>query len=80
MGVRGERETVAKQRPTQLSPDPRLSDSLEELYSPEYLRDCASGHARRERLEEIKRRIDSCAYRVDPDRLAEELLLRGDLD
>jgi len=71
---------VAKQRPTQASPDPRLNDQLEDLYSPEYLRDCASGSSRRERLEEIKRRIDSCAYRVDPDRLAEELLLRGDLD
>ncbi len=71
---------MAKHSPTQSSPDPRTCDQLEELYSPEYLRACASGSARRERLEEIKRRIDACAYRVDPDRIAEELLLRGDLD
>jgi anti-sigma28 factor (negative regulator of flagellin synthesis) len=53
---------------------------LESIYSPEYLRDCADDDARRERLEELKRRIALDAYVIDPDRLAEELLLRGDLD
>ena len=50
------------------------------VYSAEYLRDCADEDARRERLEELKRRIEHSAYEVDPDRIAEELLLRGDLD
>ncbi len=52
----------------------------ESVYTPEYLRDCADDDARRERLEELKRRIALDAYVIDPDRVAEELLLRGDLD
>lgn len=56
------------------------SEDLDALYSPEYLRDCAGDPARSERLEELKRRIAHDAYVVDPDRIAEEMLLRGDLD
>lgn len=55
-------------------------DELESLYSPEYLRDCADDEARRERLLELKRRIAADAYRVDAERVAEELLERVDLD
>lgn len=55
-------------------------DDLDLLYSPEYLRDCADDQARNERLEELKRRIAQDAYDVDPDRIAEEMLTRGDLD
>jgi anti-sigma28 factor (negative regulator of flagellin synthesis) len=53
--------------------------SLEALYSPEYLQECADPEARTERLAELKRRIEADAYKVDADRIAEELLLRGDL-
>jgi anti-sigma28 factor (negative regulator of flagellin synthesis) len=53
--------------------------SLEALYSPEYLRECADDEARQERIAELKRRIEADAYKVDADRIAEELLLRGDL-
>ncbi len=56
------------------------SEPIESVYSPEYLRECASGDARQKRLEELKRRIDLGAYRVDPDWIAEELLQRGTLD
>ena len=57
-----------------------LDDSnLEALYSPDYLKDCAGPDARAERLQELKRRIEARAYSVDPDRLAEEMLLREDL-
>ena len=55
-------------------------ESMEELYSPDYLRDCASDGAREERLQELKRRIELGAYRVDADTVARELLSRGDLD
>jgi anti-sigma28 factor (negative regulator of flagellin synthesis) len=53
--------------------------SLEALYSPEYLRECSDEQARKERIAELKRRIQADAYKVDADRIAEELLLRGDL-
>ena len=52
---------------------------LEALYSPEYLRECSDDEARQERIAELKRRIQADAYKVDADRIAEELLLRGDL-
>ncbi len=55
------------------------ADDAESLYSPEYLRECADPEARSERLAELKRRIAQRAYRVDPDRIAEEMLIRGDL-
>jgi anti-sigma28 factor (negative regulator of flagellin synthesis) len=54
--------------------------TLEAIYSPEYLRSCASPDAREERIQELKRRIQARAYQIDADRIAEELLLRGDLD
>ncbi len=54
-------------------------DQVEELYGIEYLKDCAEGDARLERLEELRRRIDHGAYRVDPETIADELLRRGDL-
>ena len=53
------------------------TDDLEELYSGDYLRDCAEGEARAERLAELRRRIEQRAYTVDADRIAEELLERG---
>jgi len=53
--------------------------TLEALYSPEYLRSVSGEQARQERIAELKRRIQAGAYRTDPDRIAEELLLRGDL-
>ncbi len=55
-------------------------ESTESQYSPEYLRDVASGDARQKRLDELKRRIELGAYRIDPDWVAEELLQRGALD
>lgn len=55
------------------------AEELESVYSPDYLRECADDEAREERLEELKRRIALDAYKVDPDRIAEELLARGDL-
>jgi anti-sigma28 factor (negative regulator of flagellin synthesis) len=54
-------------------------EDVEEAYSAEYLRECASGSAREERLAELRRRIQLGAYRVDPETVAEELLRRGDL-
>ncbi len=56
------------------------AEDLESVYSADYLRECADDEAREERLEELKRRIALDAYKVDPDRIAEELLSRGDLD
>ncbi len=55
------------------------ADAAESLYSPEYLRDCADDQAREERVAELRRRIALDAYHVDPDRIAEEMLVRGDL-
>jgi anti-sigma28 factor (negative regulator of flagellin synthesis) len=49
-------------------------DDAESLYSPEYLMDCADDEARQERLEELKRRIELGAYRIDPDWIAEHML------
>lgn len=54
-------------------------EALEEAYSVEYLRECASDGARQERLAELRRRIEHGAYRVDAETIAEELLRRGDL-
>ena len=56
------------------------AEDLEELYGMEYLRECASGSAREERLAELRRRIAHGAYHVDSQVVAEEMLLRGDLD
>jgi len=53
---------------------------LGEAYSVEYLRECADAEARAERLAELRRRIELNAYRVDSDRIAEELLERGLLE
>jgi anti-sigma28 factor (negative regulator of flagellin synthesis) len=54
-------------------------DSIAALYSPEYLRQCSGPAERLERIAELKRRIEAQAYRIDCDRIAEELLARGDL-
>ena len=56
------------------------ADDLRALYSPTYLRECAAGEARSERLAELRRRIALRAYRVDPDWVADGLLRRGALD
>ncbi len=56
------------------------AESVDSQYSPEYLCEVASGDARQKRLEELKRRIELGAYRIDPDWVAEELLQRGALD
>ncbi len=55
-------------------------DEVEDLYSPEYLKDCADDEARQERLEELKRRIDLGAYKIDPDSVALHMMGRVDLD
>jgi anti-sigma28 factor (negative regulator of flagellin synthesis) len=54
-------------------------EELEDLYSPDYLIDCADDEARQERLEELKRRIAHDMYEVDAERIAEGLLCAGDL-
>ena len=69
---------MSKQKSQEAEPGADLEE-LEALYSEEYLGDCASGEARAERLEELKRRIKLGAYKVDPDWVAEHLLDRGDL-
>ncbi|NRA04212.1 MAG: flagellar biosynthesis anti-sigma factor FlgM [Myxococcales bacterium] len=51
-------------------------EDCEEVYSAEYLLECASGEARSERLAELRRRIALGAYRVDPARIAEYFLTR----
>lgn len=51
-------------------------DDLGELYAAEYLRECAAGEARAERLAELRRRIEAHAYKVDAVHLAEALLSR----
>ena len=53
---------------------------VEDLYSPEYLKDCADEEARQGRLEELKRRIELGAYKVDPDSVALHMMGRVDLD
>ena len=53
---------------------------VEDLYSPEYLKDCADEEARQGRLEELKRRIEFGAYKVDPDSVALHMMGRVDLD
>jgi anti-sigma28 factor (negative regulator of flagellin synthesis) len=52
-------------------------DDLGELYSPEYLEDCAAGEARAERLAELRRRVAQGAYRINPEEVAGALLRRG---
>ena len=56
------------------------AEELDGAYSIEYLAECADGNAREERIEELRRRIEAGAYRVDADWVAQELLSRGDLD
>ena len=51
-------------------------DDLGDLYSAEYLRECAAGTAREERLAELRKRIEARAYRVDAAHLADALLSR----
>jgi len=70
---------VSKQRDLEESFDDLSGAALEAMYSPDYLRSVSGENARLERIEELKRRIQAGAYRTDPDRIAEELLLRGDL-
>jgi hypothetical protein len=54
-------------------------EALSALYSPSYLRQCSGPAERQGRIRELKRRIEARAYRIDCDRIAEELLLRGEL-
>jgi len=53
-----------------------VEDDLGELYSAEYLQECASGEARAERLAELRRRIEARAYKVDAGNLADALIAR----
>ena len=60
--------------------DPRTDDP-EDAYDAEYLREVAGGDARRERLAELKRRIELGAYHPDPTSIAEGMLSRaGELE
>jgi anti-sigma28 factor (negative regulator of flagellin synthesis) len=70
------RDPMAPQEFERALEDP---ETVAALYSPEYLRQCSGPGERLERIAELKRRIEARAYRVDCDRIAEELLLRGDL-
>ena len=75
---------LSKERCPEPSPRDQAYERAEgaislDAYSPEYLRACTEGDAREQRLAELKRRIQARAYRVDAGRIAEELLLRGDL-
>jgi anti-sigma28 factor (negative regulator of flagellin synthesis) len=67
---------VSDARPDDRDPIPELEE-LDEAYSADYLYECADDEAREERLAELKRRIEHKAYRVDSDRIAEEMLERG---
>ena len=60
--------------------EPSHTDDAAELYSPDYLLDCADEEARSERLAELKRRIALGAYDIDPDSVALHMLGRVDLD
>jgi anti-sigma28 factor (negative regulator of flagellin synthesis) len=51
-------------------------DTVEDLYSADYLRDCANDQARQERLAELKRRIELGAYRIDSGSIAEHMVDR----
>ena len=64
----------------QNSPRSESLEPVDSQYSSEYLREVASGDARQKRLDELKRRIELGAYRIDPDWVAEELLQRGALE
>ncbi len=55
------------------------AEELEALYPPDYLRSCADGKAREERLQELRRRIELQLYDVDSQSIAEGLLAHGDL-
>ena len=74
-----EEASVAREPRPRESADLIPEGELEALYGPEYLTGCADPAARRERLEELRRRIQAGAYRIDADRIAEELLERGDV-
>ena len=83
-GILDEEENMSEKRTPPLDmmlmDEEELSeDEFAELYSPDYLRDCADDEARQERLEELKRRIELRAYNIDADRIADGLLSRGDL-
>lgn len=69
---------MAKKTPSQVVPED--FEETSELYSPEYLRDCADEGAREERLAELKRRIELGAYKIDPDSVALHMLGRVNLD
>ena len=56
-----------------------VDDESMSPYDVEYLKECASGTAREERLAELRRRIHHGAYHVDAESIAEEMLRRGDL-
>jgi hypothetical protein len=64
---------------TEFCAEEEIPEDLDDLYSAEYLLDCADDEARQERLEELKRRIELRAYNIDSDRIADGLLSRGDL-
>jgi anti-sigma28 factor (negative regulator of flagellin synthesis) len=49
---------------------------LDDLYSVEYLAEVASGDARAERIEELKRRIELGAYKPAADAIAQDMLAR----
>ncbi len=51
--------------------------ATEDAYSADYLLDVADEDARRERLEELKRRIDLGVYRPDATSIAEGMLSRA---
>jgi hypothetical protein len=75
-----EREPRAGEPGSRPIGDDLLPDAnLEALYAPDYLAACACPDTRKERLEELRRRIRAGAYRVDAERLAQEMLERGDV-
>ena len=67
---------MPKNTPADLIPP----EEVEDLYSPEYLKECADEEARQERLEELKRRIALGAYNVDADSVALHMMGRVELD
>ncbi len=75
----GEVTSVSRASRTPQNGDLIPDGELEALYGPGYLADCADPEARQERLAELKRRIKAGAYRIDAERIAEELLERGDM-
>jgi anti-sigma28 factor (negative regulator of flagellin synthesis) len=75
---RGERSDKRKRASDPAKP-PARDLEVSEVYSVEYLAEAASGDARQERLEELKRRIALGAYKPDPDAIAEGMLSRVNL-